>query len=67
KLLEETVAAVPEADGHFTFTTRLAQPMDVVAVWISCDGDDTKYSFAVVLNKVELVTKDSTEKRGNSK
>lgn len=53
-LMEETVVTVPDADGRFTFTKRFAQPMNVLAVWIACDGDDTKSSFAVVLSKVEL-------------
>ncbi len=53
-LLEETVVAVPDAKGRFSFTNNFAQPLSVVAVWISCDGDDTKSSYAVTLNEVEL-------------
>jgi hypothetical protein len=55
-LMQETVVAVPAADGHFAFTNRLARPMSVLAVWIACDGDDTKSSFAVTLHQVELET-----------
>jgi hypothetical protein len=54
-LMKETVVAVPDSDGHFTFTNRFAKPLQVIAVWISCDGDDTKSSFTVKLNRVELI------------
>ena len=61
-LIVETVVAVPDSDGHFTFTNRFARPMNVIAVWIACDGDDTKSTFAVTLNKVELETRPASEK-----
>lgn len=56
-LMAETVVTVPNADGHFAFTNRFARPMNVLAVWIACDGDDTKSSFAVTLRNVELETR----------
>ena len=55
-LMEQTVVAVPDADGRFAFTNRFAEPLKVIAVWISSDGDDTHSSFAITLNKVELET-----------
>jgi hypothetical protein len=55
-LMKETIVAVPDSNGNFAFTNRLATPLNVLPVWISCDGDDTKSSFAVKLNRVELVT-----------
>lgn len=58
-LMVETIVAVPDAGGHFAFTNHFAKPMKVLAVWIACDGDDTKSSFAVTLNKVELETQSS--------
>jgi hypothetical protein len=54
-LLEETVVATPGSDGHFTFTNRFTKPLNIIAVWISCDGDDTKSSFAMTLSQVELL------------
>jgi hypothetical protein len=30
--------------------------MNVLAVWIACDGDNTQSSFSVSLNKVEMET-----------
>jgi hypothetical protein len=56
-LMEETVVAVPDADGGFAVTNRLAHPLRVLAVWIDCDGDDTKSSFKTVLYRVELQTR----------
>jgi hypothetical protein len=53
-LIEETIVAVPDSQGNFAFTNRLNRSMKVLAVWISCDGDDTKSSFAVKLNRIEL-------------
>lgn len=54
--MEQTVVAAPDASGHFAFTNRFAKPVNVIAIWISSDGDDTHSSFAVTLNKVELET-----------
>lgn len=59
ELMFETVVAMPDAGGHFAFTNRFARPMSVLALWIACDGDDTKSTFAVTLNKVELETQSS--------
>jgi hypothetical protein len=56
ELMQETVVAVPDADGRFAFTNRFTKPVSILAVWIACDGDDTKSSFAVTLGKVELET-----------
>lgn len=55
-LIQETVLAVPDADGRFAVTNRFARPLKVLAVWIACDGDDTKSSFKVLLERVELQT-----------
>jgi len=56
-LIEETVVVVPDADGRFAFTKRFAQPINVLAVWIASDGDDTKSSLSVTVSKVELETR----------
>jgi hypothetical protein len=62
-LIQETVVAVPDATGHFAFTNHFVPPADVLAVWIACDGDDTKSSFAVTLNQVELDTRPAPASR----
>ncbi len=56
KLLEEEVVAAPRADGSFEFTRRFDPPLEVSALWISADGDDTKSSFETVINRIELET-----------
>jgi len=66
ELMEETVVAVPDASGQFSFAKKFSNPIKTLAVWISSDGDDTKSSFAVMLTKIEILTKDTTQ-RGQEK
>lgn len=56
KLLEETVVAAPKPDGSFEFVRHFNSPMEVCAIWISADGDDTKSSFQTVINQIGLET-----------
>jgi hypothetical protein len=62
ELMEETVVAMPDAKGHVSFTNHFAIPMNTIAIWISCDGDDTKSSFAATLSAIELLTENVNEK-----
>lgn len=55
-LMEQTVVAVPNAGGDFSFTNRFTTPLKVIAAWISSDGDDTHSSFVVTLKQVEFKT-----------
>ncbi len=59
--MHETVVAVPDSRGSFSFTNRFARPLQTIAVWVSCDGDDTQSSFAVKLSKIELSTENAGE------
>jgi hypothetical protein len=54
--MEQAVECVPNAEGHFSFNMHFMQPIKVIAVWISCDGDDTDSSFAITLKQVALET-----------
>ena len=54
KLLEEEVVAAPQPDGRFDFVRALNPPMEVCAVWICVDGDDTKSSFQTILNQLDF-------------
>lgn len=54
--MQQTAVTVPDDTGHFTFTKRFARPLNVIAVWISCDGDDTHSRFAVTIERAELAT-----------
>lgn len=54
KLLEEEVVAVPQLDGSFDFIHAVKRGIDTCALWISTDGDDTKSSFDVIIERIEL-------------
>jgi hypothetical protein len=54
KLLEEEVVAAPQSDGSFDFVHVFNPPMEVCAVWISADGDDTKSSFQTIINQLDF-------------
>ncbi len=56
KLLEQEIVAAPRSDGSFEFARHFNLPMEVCAIWISADGDDTKSSFQTVINQIELET-----------
>jgi hypothetical protein len=53
-LLEEEVVTVPRADGTFAFDVPLNPPAEVVAVWLSSDGDDTGSAFTVLVERITL-------------
>jgi hypothetical protein len=54
-LIQEEVVALPRADGRFDFEHVLAQPLQTIAVWLSSDGDDTKSTFTVRVEAIELL------------
>lgn len=54
KLLEEEVVAAPKPDGSFEFVRNFNPPMEVCAIWISADGDDTKSSFQTIINQLDF-------------
>ncbi len=52
KYFEERI--VGEASAEFSIEETLVRPVDVVALWISVDGDDTKEGFSVTLSELRL-------------
>lgn len=58
-LIQEEFIAVAQQPGPFKFSHILKQPLKVLALWISIDGDDTQSHFDVLLSKIELTTEDS--------
>ena len=50
----ERIVAVPDADGRFAFTLKLPAPIPTIGIWIGSDGDDTRSSFNVTIEQVEL-------------
>lgn len=50
-MLEEIIASYPETKS---IDHKLEKPLDVVALWISTDGDDTKSKFVTVIESLKL-------------
>ncbi len=50
-MLEEVIASFPETKS---ITHKLTKPLDVVALWISVDGDDTKSKFSTTIEELIL-------------
>lgn len=55
-LIEERIALTLTTPGAIDFTAKFESPVKVMGLWISCDGDDTRSKFNVLLNQVELIT-----------
>jgi hypothetical protein len=55
ELIREEVVALPRPDGRFDFEHVLAQPVQTIAIWLSSDGDDTKSTFTVRVEAIELL------------
>lgn len=54
-LLKENFFASVTTSGPFNYDYQFEKPMDdVVALWMSIDGDDTKSEFAVIVSALEL-------------
>lgn len=53
-LMTESFAALAQAPGKFNLTYEWPKPIEVLAIWISSDGDDTKSSFTIELNDLKL-------------
>jgi hypothetical protein len=66
KLLEEEIVAVPRSDGSFDFTHAIEPAADTCAVWISTDGDDTKSSFEVTIERIEFDLASSDPRPGRA-
>ena len=53
-LLYETRVTYLPSPGEFTMTYRLPEPVDVLGLWISADGDDTASSFDLQIRQITL-------------
>ncbi|MFP5520099.1 MAG: hypothetical protein ACLGGX_09360 [Bdellovibrionia bacterium] len=51
-MLEEIVGSYPE---NKKVSYSLKKPLDVVAIWISVDGDDNNSSFATEISEIKLI------------
>ena len=53
-LLFETRVTYLPAPGEFTMTYRFPEPVDVLGLWISADGDDTASNFDLQIRRITL-------------
>ncbi len=53
-LLEERVLWRLPEDGDFSLEHRFSEINEVLALWLSSDGDDTKSEYLVQISKIEL-------------
>lgn len=58
QILHEEVVAVPGTNGVFNFQKTFDPPVDVCAIWISADGDDTQSAFDVTVREIVLETQE---------
>lgn len=59
ELLHERIVAVPGPDGRFELRGQLDSAVEVCAIWISADGDDTQSTFTLTIERIELEGPDS--------
>jgi hypothetical protein len=53
-LLYEHVVTSIDARGRFVLDHRLPEPAQILALWLSSDGDDTGSTFSVTFERLEL-------------
>jgi hypothetical protein len=53
-LLYEQVVTSIDARGRFAIDHRLTEPAEILALWLSSDGDDTGSTFSVTFERLEL-------------
>ncbi len=53
-LLVETIAHVVEQEGAYSLSVTLEKPIEVAALWMSSDGDDSGSAFSTTLSNIEI-------------
>lgn len=53
-LFEEIMVGQINEAGSFYFEWKPDQPLDVIALWLSIDGDDTKSNYQVIIDDIGL-------------
>jgi len=54
ELILEQVVTVPDREGRFELFVRLESAIETAAIWISTDGDDTRSTYTVTIERIEL-------------
>lgn len=53
-LIYENNAWLLDKAGDFSFSYELDKPQDVIAIWLSIDGDDTRSSYTATIHSLNL-------------
>ena len=64
ELILEEVVAVPDREGRFELFVRLESAIETAAIWISTDGDDTRSTYTVTIERIELNGPEGRPERG---
>ncbi len=55
-MVEEIIAVKKKTETALKIKYQLASPLNVPALWISIDGDDSKSSYVTTIEKITLLT-----------
>lgn len=55
-LVTDTVVGTIESNGQFVLEKTLPEPQEILALWISTDGDDTQARFDLEVSSIGLTT-----------
>lgn len=61
ELLEENIAKTISKEGPFHLKVQFEKPMKIWGLWLSSDGDDTKASFDIRIDKIQLLESPSNK------
>ncbi len=53
-LIVENIFAETEKDGTFSVHKKIEPPIEVAAIWLSIDGDDTKSEYETFISDIKL-------------
>ncbi len=59
-LIREKVVWLISDDGEFHWSYTFKKPKEVIAIWLSSDGDDTGSRFNVKFRSLDLITGEAT-------
>lgn len=62
ELIRETFIDSVKEKGEYSYSYTFKAPIEVLAIWISIDGDDTKSAFDVLIRALEVTKVDQNEK-----
>ena len=54
--MKEEVVGVVEKTGSLSFAKTFEQPVEVVALWLSIDGDDTGSEYQVDIESIQITS-----------